>query len=155
MSANSSGLIFEKEIKFGASKFGIHIRKLPVSQVLRSAGKSYKVEAAYDFFAVYDGVPVAIECKASRTPTSFPLSRVPEHQQAALREMRANGGVGVILICHGVRGQKNAYILDIARYDSLKAELKRKSIPLDEILRLPQLERITGGWDIRILFRRS
>ena len=152
---NRSGLIFEREIKEGAKAFSIHIRKLPVSQGVRESGGSYKIDSAYDLFAVYDGVPAAIECKASRVFGLFPFARVQKHQVEALSEMKNAGGVGVILICYGTGRKKRAFILDIDEYLRLRDSGDRKSLSLEQVLSLPELERIRGGWDIRIIFRRS
>ena len=152
MAANSTGLIFEREILTGARKMGVHIRKLPVSQFENANGKRIMVESAYDFFAVYDGIPVAIECKASRVRGSFPLGRVPPHQRKALLEVRDAGGLSYVLLCQGTRTKKVAYVISIENL--IEYDLKGKSIPVSELDKLPRLQRITGGWDIRTLFRR-
>lgn len=68
------GFAFEHEISKGKD-LGIHLTKISTPRFGRSI---------YDFFGVYLGIPIALECKATRTATCFAFNRVEDHQVTAL-----------------------------------------------------------------------
>lgn len=147
MASNSSGFAFEREIANSGKLYGMHIYKIPTPRYM---------EGIYDFLAVWNGIPVAIECKATRNETSFSFDRVKPWQVEALQKMQENGGRSYILINTRRRRIQRAYILPITEYIRLRelyASEGRKSIPLEDLKELPQLNRLNpAGWDIRPLF---
>jgi len=152
MAKNACGYSFEKEIATSGRFYGMHIRKIPITQYA-----SVKLEGVYDFYAIWNGIPVAIECKATRTESSFPFNRVEKHQLDALQEMVNSGGRAYILI-NIRRGRKQtAYYLSVEEFTRLRnhySKQGRKSIPLGDMVKLPTLERCQNPtrWDIRVLF---
>lgn len=118
----------------------------------------YRHRTPYDFFALHDSRYYALELKSNRSLSSFPFTRVEEHQEQGLLEAAQQGGEAFILI--NFRKPSNvAYAVSIQDWLRLKAELSpRKSIPKTlfeprpEFIPIPRTK--LGDaliWDLRVL----
>lgn len=96
---------------------------------------------------VAGGLGVAIEAKTmtckiyssrakTRNPEAFPLSRLPQHQRAALRDVHALGGIAALYLRQIVHGKgmlpaSSDYFVPAVYLETLD----RKSIPWDDVER--------------------
>ncbi len=148
MAKQNVGAIFEREIKVSGQRIGAFIRKVPTVRY-RAVGAEL-----CDFFAIFNGIPILIEAKATRAPiTAFSFNLVAPHQVICLNQYEQQGGKSYILINVRLKQSNKVYVLPIGKYLELMRTLDRKSIPLSVLEELPQLPRITGGWNMEILFK--
>ncbi|MED4914349.1 Holliday junction resolvase RecU [Parageobacillus thermoglucosidasius] len=105
-------------IKFLTDENG-HIRKAWFDQ-----------KSTVDYYGVFDGVPIAFECKSTREKTRFPLSMIEKHQYEYLREFHMQKGISFVIIEFAVHHE--IYILkfeQLQKWWLVSLGGGRKSIP--------------------------
>jgi len=93
----------------------------------------YRTPSTTDYNGIYKGAHIDFDVKENRTPSSFPLKNIQDHQIKHLKRVHKHGGVAFLLI-HW-HSDETVYLLG---YEWLKHYLKRsetgrKSIRHDEI----------------------
>lgn len=148
--------IFEGEITKSLEKEGWFHIKLPVAS---GKGIRFLAKSPFDFIAVKNGIPFAIEAKSLAARKPFPITRVTEAQIEALLNFERSGGRAYIAICIR-KPHITGYCIPVKSYlsviDSLTA-IKRKSIPPDwmdtdnRFTKLPRYKDETYLWDFNVL----
>jgi len=139
---------FESEIRLSAKKLGIHLKKVMVMVL-----KGFKSEGAYDFFAVHNGIPIAIECKSQKLGKYFDSNRVSEHQIESLEEFERAGGRSYVLIRFSNGRRVTAYALTLSEFKELRSRYNNKGIPFEMLERYRRLQKLKyGGWKLDELF---
>jgi len=129
---------------------GIHYHKIadvPVQAMqaaMRDSGVQLKLRSPkkpYDCFALHQCLYVAMELKQTRG-MSLPSKAVEDHQEEALLQVEANGGVGLVVVNFqlqlSAKEQKKrglteidvAYAAPISAVVSARDSLSRDSVPL-------------------------
>ena len=107
-----------------------------------------------DFFAVYEGVPVLIEAKSSRSATSYNTDYIKEHQIEESKKIVDAGGRGYLLI-NNRHDSRNSMVWFMSgqEIEDLIKEKKRKSLKWSDFPEERQLYKVKAGiWDLNPLF---
>lgn len=150
----------ENEIRMSFQALGWFYLRIPVAS---TESQRFLKQAPFDFMAVTEGVPVAIECKMIKdTPSaglpSFPIDRLPPHQIEALEKFSKNGGKAFIVISVRKKRGGLTWAISIEDWLELTRDLDRKSIPghyLTTKSEFIELDRVNYNsirmWDLRKL----
>jgi recombination protein U len=146
---------------------------MKVPDVPRFSGSTMRanIPRPFDYLSLYKSVPVAVECKQTRTRTRFDLSNMRPQQYEQLGQFAAMGGVSYVLV--NFRNTKSSprrnvcYCLDVEdllRWAFLETDWEaeagklRKSIPYEwfeqNCIELPRAKIDEGryGWDLRAVY---
>ncbi|HDP5827259.1 TPA: Holliday junction resolvase RecU [Staphylococcus aureus] len=88
----------------------------------------FSEKSTVDFTGVSNGKFIAFDAKENKT-TSFPFTRLADHQETYLKHVYEQRGIAFILILF--TSENELYRLDIDEYIELKKTIDRKSISID------------------------
>jgi len=159
-----TGKKFEAEIRASlkdANCFWFRIQD--TNDVSRFVNQAVAEKQPGDFLAVYEGMPILIECKTSRRIKSFPLfygktPSIPPHQIEGGVEMEASGGLSFFLLRRDETRKKRVWAVRPDGIIQLYSAAKKKSIAWDEIEKHPlsfEVDRLAAPvrWDLEKLFK--
>lgn len=126
---------------------------------------------AFDLFAVWAGLAIAIEAKLMRAPTALPINSLRESEAKHLAAFNAAGGVALVAVAYaftptekqavtlGSKRVRELWLVNWRDWQTLVAEASeagRKSIKRDDLIGiaigLPWLGK--GLWDVEPLLSR-
>jgi penicillin-binding protein-related factor A (putative recombinase) len=159
-----TGKKFEAEIRASlkdANCFWFRIQD--TNDVSRFVNQAVAEKQPGDFLAVYEGMPILIECKTSRRTKSFPLfygktPSIPLHQIEGGIEMEASGGLSLFLLRRDEPRKKRVWAVRPDGIIQLHHISKKKSVSWDEIEKHPlsfEIQRLSSPvrWDLEKLFK--
>ena len=106
------------------------------SQTGKITNGFYEQKSTVDYIGTFQGLPIAFDAKETSVKTRFDLSNVKRHQYEYLRDWKANGGVGFLVVFFKSRDE--IYYLPFELLDKYWKEKRmggRKSIPYKAIAR--------------------
>jgi recombination protein U len=151
--------IFEQEVSRSLRELKWFSMKVPVAS---RQGISFLNAAPFDFIAVSAGIPYSFEAKQCKNnDTSFPLSRLEEHQLENLIAFEKAGGESYVLISFR-KPKPCAYAVRVTDWLSVTHDLHnvehRKSVPRSwfttdkRFITLPRVKLTKAyGWDFNTL----
>jgi penicillin-binding protein-related factor A (putative recombinase) len=172
MGRKNSGKPFEYEMsmslrKFSETHMGAWWIRYPDYQDFAKTG--YRApRAPADFISLYRGTFYAIECKSTRSPTSFAMRYFKPHQKESLLAIKEAGGEAYVAINQRRRPFK-CWFIDISDYllvEDKYLSTGRKSIPfvggIDRVgfsvrrlnVKTHGMAKAKKGWNLGPLFER-
>ena len=136
---NYTGKNFEWEIRKSLDDAGCWwFRIQDTNDVSRFVKKAIAEKQPGDFFAVYQGRPILIECKTSRNKTSFPLyynktPAIPEHQIEYAQDLVKEGGEAWFFIRRDIPRNKRVYALSPIQVSTMYKSSTKKSVKWEVI----------------------
>ncbi len=91
----------------------------------------FEKQSTTDYNGVYKGRYIDFEAKNTKSKSSFPLSNISHHQVDHLKRVIRHGGIAFFII--EFEAYNEIYLLDAKHVIDFINELKRKSIPYNEI----------------------
>ena len=108
-----------------------------------------------DFFAVYDGIPVLLEAKSSKSAISYNVSGyIKDHQLEENRNVIAAGGRAWFLINKRNKPRESqVWYVTTQDIEDLQNEKRRKALKWEDFPIEREIKKVKAGiWDLQPLF---
>jgi penicillin-binding protein-related factor A (putative recombinase) len=149
------GKEFETEVRKGLESFQKQNPDFYFMRLFdaRSFGGKLRQQQPADFLAIYQGVPIFLECKSSHSKTSFDMYQIKEGQWQKFKEVILSKAKVLLLINRRERKNNACYVItpsNLIQAVGLKQSLKWSEFE-NNIGKLP-FNSVERCWEFQNLF---